>query len=58
MGLTVFSDPFINWVAGAMLLGIIAALALAHDAKAQSRRKAPPRGANHTEIAQAGLTRS
>lgn len=37
MGPTVFSDPFINWVAGAMLLGIIAALALAHDARKRSR---------------------
>lgn len=52
MGLTVFSDPLINWVAGAMLLGIVAALALARDVRKRSRASKPR---DHAVPAQAGL---
>ncbi|MBI2770531.1 MAG: hypothetical protein HYX47_12970 [Burkholderiales bacterium] len=51
MGQIVFSDPLINWVAGAMLLGIVAALALARDAHKRSRASKPR---DHVMPAQAG----
>lgn len=37
MGPTVFTDPVITWVAATMLLGIVAALALARDVRKRSR---------------------